>query len=109
MLLASVLHSECPHLDFKNEMMTLRIDISTNGDAVTYILSGQINQERVVELQRLIQSGGHDTSIVLDLKEVTLVDGDTIKFLAACRADGIRLDNSPAYIREWIMKESGRK
>ncbi len=74
-----------------------------------YLLSGQINRERVVELQRLMQSEGHDTSIVLDLKEVALVDGDTIKFLVTCQADGIRLDNSPAYIREWIMKESGRK
>jgi predicted metal-binding protein len=42
------------------------------------------------------------------LKDVTLVDRDAIKFLIDCKAGGIKLENCPPYIREWIERESGR-
>jgi anti-anti-sigma regulatory factor len=87
--------------------MTLKIDRSTKGAIVTYTLSGQINREQFAELRRLLESERPDQRIVLDLKEVTLVDGDAVKFLARCEANGAELVNSPAYIREWIMKERG--
>jgi predicted metal-binding protein len=44
----------------------------------------------------------------LDLKDVTLVDRDAIKYLADCEADGTKLANCPAYVREWIGRERGR-
>jgi len=31
-----------------------------------------------------------------------------VRFLAHCEADGVKLDNCPAYIREWIEKERNR-
>jgi hypothetical protein len=42
--------------------------------------------------------------VVLDLAEVTLVDREAVRFLAACDASCIGVRNSPAFIREWISK-----
>ena len=43
--------------------------------------------------------------IVLDLKDLILVDQDAVSFLERCEADNITLKNCPAYIREWITGE----
>jgi hypothetical protein len=42
--------------------------------------------------------------VVLDLAEVTLVDREAVRFLAACDVRGIGLRNCPEFIREWIRK-----
>jgi anti-anti-sigma regulatory factor len=89
--------------------MTLRIQISENGEVVVFTLSGRIRAEEVAELQRLFEVEGQDHRIVLDLKEVKLVDRDAVNFLARCEANGTRLENSPAYIREWIGREGPRR
>ena len=82
----------------------LKISRSANGKVV-FILSGRIEAEDVAELQRLfaLEPPGHH--LVLDLKDVTLVDPDAVKFLARCEADGIKLQNCPGYIAEWIQRE----
>ncbi len=85
--------------------MTLRIQKSENGEVVVYALSGRIRAEEVAELQRLFEVKEQDHRIVLDMKEVKLVDRDAVKFLARCESNGIRLENSPAYICEWIGRE----
>jgi hypothetical protein len=46
------------------------------------------------------EKDGH--GIVLDLKDLTLVDQEAVSFLERCEADRIQLKNCPAYIREWI-------
>lgn len=87
--------------------MTLKIQRAADGNVVVFALSGRIEGERVAELQRLLASEAADHRIVLDLQEVDLVDRDTVRFLARCVvADGIQLEHCPAYIREWIVKES---
>ncbi|MBB6143023.1 hypothetical protein HNQ77_000967 [Silvibacterium bohemicum] len=40
-----------------------------------------------------------------DLKEVTLVDSDTVRFLGLCELEGVGLMNCALYIREWISRE----
>ena len=42
--------------------------------------------------------------IAPDLKDLTLVDRDAVRFLKSCEAGGITLKNCPAYIREWIAR-----
>ncbi len=86
--------------------MTLRIQRSMEEDAVVFSLSGRIEGERVEELQNLLacELAGH--RIVLDLREIDLVDRDTLRFLARCAADGFQLEQCPAYIREWIVRET---
>jgi hypothetical protein len=83
----------------------LRIQRKANGK-VTFTLSGRIEAEDTDELRRLFELEGTSRKIALDLRDVTLVDRDGIKFLAVCEVTGIQLENCPAYIREWIGRES---
>ena len=39
------------------------------------------------------------------VEDVKLVDREAVSFLAPCEASGIRLENCPAYVREWIRHE----
>ena len=89
--------------------MTLRIQKLAREEVVAFTLSGRIKAEEVVELQRLLEVEGQDHRIVLDLKEVKLVDRDAVRFLARCEANGTELENCPAYIREWIGREGSRR
>jgi hypothetical protein len=84
----------------------LKIQRSSNGQ-VTYVLSGQIEEEDIAELEALIRSEAKERGIVLDLKNLTLAGQDAIAFLDRCEASGITLKNCPAYIREWIRGQRG--
>ena len=83
----------------------LRIQRKANA-RVIFILSGRIEAEDIDELQRLFELEDPNRQIALDLRDVTLVDRDGVKFLAVCEVKGIQLENCPAYIREWIGRES---
>jgi anti-anti-sigma regulatory factor len=83
-----------------------KIQRSTDENFVVFTLSGRITSSGLTELQRLLDSESHDQSLLLDLKEVKLVDRDVIGFLASCEAKGVKLVNCPAYIREWIERET---
>ncbi len=85
----------------------LKIQRKANG-RVLFTLSGRIEAEDIDELRRLLELEAAGSRVALDLKDVTLVDRDAVKFLAACEADSIKLENCPAYVREWIGRESGR-
>jgi len=82
----------------------LRIQRSTDGEAVL-TLSGRLHAENLGELKTQLQSDGEGCCAILDLKDLTLVDRDAVKFLASCEAESIKLKNCPAYIREWIGRE----
>jgi anti-anti-sigma regulatory factor len=64
-----------------------------------------MDSENVDELKALFASEEKGRRIVLDLKDLTLVDRDAVRFLEHCEADSIELKNCPAYIREWITRE----
>ena len=85
----------------------LKIQRKTNG-GVIFTLSGRIEAEDVDELRKLLELEEAGSHIALDLKDVTLVDRDAIKYLADCEADGTKLVNCPPYVREWIRRERGR-
>src|ERR1700677_5163448 len=85
----------------------LKIQRKANGK-VTFVLSGRIEAEDIDELRGLLKLEGSGSHIALDLKDVTLVDRDAIKFLADCETGSIKLQNCPPYVREWIGRESGR-
>jgi len=69
-----------------------------------FTLVGRMDSENVPEMKRLLASE-EGRRIVLDLKDLTLVDRDAVRFLEPCEADSIKLQNCPAYIREWIRRE----
>lgn len=86
----------------------LRIERSSNR-GVAFSLSGRIETEDVEELQRLLGLEAAGQDIAFDLQDVTLADRDAVKFLAHCEAQNIKLENCPAYIREWIDTENRQK
>jgi len=86
----------------------LRITRAANGEVVIK-LSGQMDAENLTELETLMTSEADGRRIVLDLRDLTLVDQDAVSFLKRCEADNITLKNCPAYIREWIARERKTK
>jgi len=72
---------------------------------VVFILSGRIETQAIAELRRLFELETDYRDIVLDLKDVSLVDRDVMGFLARCEADGVKLENCTPYIREWMARE----
>ena len=81
----------------------LKISSTANG-ATVFAVSGHLNSENLVELQNLIDAETQDR-IVLDLKELTLVDQKVVMYLKRCESKGIELRNCSAYIREWVARE----
>jgi hypothetical protein len=77
----------------------------TEGGEIVFTLSGRIHLEDVAELKTLFGSEEKNRPVVLDLKDLTLVDRDAVGFLARCEADGFKLTNCSAYVREWITRE----
>jgi len=81
----------------------LKITRTANGEVV-FKLSGRMGADNITELETLI-SAEASRRVVLDLKDLRLVDQDVVSFLRRCEADSIALKNCPAYIREWITGE----
>jgi hypothetical protein len=86
-----------------NITMTLRIERSVRQGITVFTLSGYMKAEEVAELKALFCADYR--TIVLDLRDVRLADRDAVKVLRDCEADGIRLKNCPAYVREWMERE----
>ena len=82
----------------------LRIQRSENGE-VAFALSGQLDPEAIAELETLINSEASGRRIVLNLKNLTLVDEDEVIFLERCESNNITLEHCPPYIREWINRQ----
>jgi hypothetical protein len=60
---------------------------------MTFSFERRIQLEHVVELGTLLRE---HRQVILDLKEVTLVCFDAVRFLGLCELRGIQLRNSPA-------------
>jgi anti-anti-sigma regulatory factor len=86
----------------------LKILRSANDESVMLTVIGRIEGESLEELKRLMGSEASGHNLVLDMKDVTLVDQSAIRFLARCEADSVTLENCPAYIRDWIAAEKRR-
>ena len=85
----------------------LKITRAANGEVV-FKLSGRMGANDIGEVETLISAEARAGRIILDLKDLRLVDQDVISFLRRCEADSIQLKNCPAYIREWIKGEHNR-
>jgi anti-anti-sigma regulatory factor len=84
----------------------LKIQRKANGDVLT--LSGRLDADNVSELSALLAADPTGRAVVLDLKDVVLVDREAVRFLRARERDGIALRNCPPYIRAWIAGEEGQ-
>jgi predicted metal-binding protein len=83
--------------------MTLRIERSTRQGFTLFTLSGRMEAAQVAELKELFDRDYRN--IILDLRDLKLADRDAVRFLRGCKADGMKLENCPAYFREWMDRE----
>ena len=82
----------------------LRIERSEN-EEVVFTLSGQMDNETMAELERLIDAEATGRGVVLNLRDLTLVDEEGVIFLARCESKSIKLENCKPYVREWINRQ----
>jgi hypothetical protein len=97
-----------PGKSLRQRDQMLRIQREANGEVVLKI-SGRLDRENLAELKKLIDSENGDRPMILDLRELTLVDHDAVGFLRECDSDGIELKNCPPYICEWIARQRDGK
>jgi len=86
----------------------LRIQREANGEVVLRI-SGRLDGENLPELKHLLQSEESGRPIVLNLRDLTLVDQEAVRFLEQCDSDGIELQNCAPYISEWMERQRDGK
>jgi anti-anti-sigma regulatory factor len=85
--------------------MTFRIETVARGIFTVFILSGRIDKQAIAELRRLFEYQTDHRNIVLDLKDVSVVDRNALHFFAGCESDGVKLESCAPYIREWMERE----
>jgi hypothetical protein len=70
------------------------------------MLSGRIEKQAIAELERLFAFQTTDyRDIILDLKDVGVIDREVMRFFMRCEADGVTLENCASYIRECVEME----
>jgi hypothetical protein len=82
---------------------TLKIEKDSNHPKTVIHLIGRLHVNHIDELNRQLQ--GDAPEMVIDLREVTLVDLEIVRFLKVCQARGVTIDNCPPYIRRWMTRE----
>ena len=87
--------------------MAFRIETAARGRVTVFALSGRIEKQAIEELRKLLESQKELHEIVLDLKDVCLVDREVLHFFISCEADGVTLEHCTPYIREWMEREKG--
>ena len=83
--------------------MSLRIERSARQRFTVFTLSGRMAAEEVAELKEHFDCDYRE--IILDLRDLRLAHRDAVRFLRRCEADGMKLENCPAYVRGWMDKE----
>jgi hypothetical protein len=84
----------------------LRIERVPDGRFTVLKLSGRIEEGYLAQLDSEIEQSGNVPK--LDLRDVSLVDRSSVRFLIRCQSQGAQLVNCPLYIREWILRERHR-
>jgi anti-anti-sigma regulatory factor len=74
----------------------------TGNSQILFTLSGRIETEDIKQLEDMLAAETSGQQLVLDLRDVTLVNEDAVKFLGRCEVDGTKLENCPLHVRKWI-------
>jgi hypothetical protein len=83
--------------------MTLRIDTHVVGNRAIIHLVGNLRIEHLDELKALI--GTPDRMTVLDVRGLSLIGVEGVRFLNCCEAVGIAIRNPSPYISKWMALE----
>jgi hypothetical protein len=89
-------------ISWSNELK-LKIERRSHKGKTTIFLIGRFDAEHLEELRAQVSISS--SQIVLDLREVTSVDVDVVRFLVACKADGATILHCSRYIRQWMVQE----
>ena len=81
----------------------MKIEKLSDGATTTIRLIGEFQSAHLSELTNQLRDKG--PNCVLDLKEVTIVDLDVVRFLGTCELEGVQITNCCHYIRDWILRE----
>lgn len=76
--------------------MSFRINVVTEADRATVELAGKLDAEAADELLRVAKL--HRSAVVLDLREVTLVDAIAASALKTLRDQGAELVGASPYV-----------
>jgi hypothetical protein len=79
----------------------LKVQRTANGEIV-FAVSGQLGADSLCELSTLLALESPTRAVILELKDLVLVDRDAVGFLRSCAEKGIELRNCPQYIRIWM-------
>ena len=85
--------------------MTYRIHHSVQAGANVFVLSGVLDEDHTTRLEELLATAANGR-IVLDLRDITLVDRAAVQFLARVEMAGTQLVNCPEYVRSWMAAEN---
>jgi len=85
----------------------LRIERSANGQVV-FTLSGRMQTEDIEQVRQLLVGEAAGRRVMINLRDVTLINQDAVAFLAECEAKGIKLECCPLHMRRWIGHEKRR-
>src|SRR5262249_20575301 len=88
--------------------VTFRIHQFVQRDATVFALSGVLDGEHAARLQELLATVTPGP-VVLDLKDITLVDRTAVGLLARFELAGAKIVNCPEYVRSWITAESDNR
>jgi hypothetical protein len=84
--------------------LAVRIEsVSENGET-RFSLSGELRSEEVEQINAEIAK--ISPKIALDCTELWVVDIDGLRWLKACEAMGVKIENCAPYIREWMLQET---
>jgi hypothetical protein len=84
--------------------MSCRIDRVDSGESLVVLcVSGRITGQNVDILRDVLER--EEGAVIIDLKNVLLVDQEAVKLLALSEGNGSELRNCLPYIREWVTRE----
>jgi hypothetical protein len=87
-----------------HESALLRIESNSDGQTKVIRLIGRSQSEHVDQLKKQLDENPL-VRTVLDLKEITLVNIDVVRFLGASEDKGVELRHCSPYVRDWIDRE----
>ena len=84
----------------------LKVQRTANGKVV-FTVSGRLGVDSLHELAALLALESSTRAVILELKDLVLVDRDAVGFLRACAEKGVELRNCPQYVRIWLTSDEG--
>ena len=84
----------------------LKVQRTANGKGV-FAVSGRLEADSLHELVDLLALESSTRGVILELRDLVLVDRDAVGFLRACAEKGIELRNCPQYVRIWLASDDG--